>query len=133
MTNLPKYLAWLPGVLFASAAWVGASAPAISAADGATAHRIPSGDSLATVHGSVTAEGAGVPGANVFLLETLEGVLADADGRFALTSRHRGPATLVVRLMGYRERRRAVVLPQRESVTIAMEVNAIEMAPMVVQ
>src|SRR5688572_8132058 len=86
----------------------------------ATAQESSGPDSLTAVRGSVTAEGTGVPGANVFLLETLEGVLADVDGRFVLPTRHRGAATLVVRMMGYRERRLPLVLPRVEPVAIAV-------------
>src|SRR5690242_9783056 len=49
-----------------------------------------------------TIDGAPVAGANVFLLETLEGALTDSAGRFAVHTTRRGPATLVARRIGYK-------------------------------
>jgi hypothetical protein len=49
-----------------------------------------------------TTDGAPVVGANVFLLETLEGALTDSAGRFAVRTTQRGPATLAARRIGYR-------------------------------
>jgi len=69
------------------------------------------GDSSVVIAGRVTtARGVGVDTANVFLLETLEGAITSADGRFEFSTTRRGPATLVVRREGFRNLRTPVVV-----------------------
>ena len=61
-----------------------------------------------------------VRGANVFLLETLEGDLTGADGTFSIETRHTGPATLVVRHLSYAEHRVDLVTPRPEPVDVSL-------------
>ena len=83
-----------------------------------------------TVRGS---DGSAIEGANIFLLETLEGALTDSAGQFALRSTHRGPATLVVRRIGYRSGQLPVSLPRPELVAITLSPDAATLAPITVQ
>lgn len=66
------------------------------------------------------AAGHPVAGANVFLLETLEGDLTAADGTFSFNTPHTGPATLVVRQLGYAENRVSLVTPRPEPVEVSL-------------
>jgi hypothetical protein len=91
-------------------------------------------DSTAALRGVVrTSDGTAIAGANTFLLETLEGALTDADGRFALRSARRGPATLVVRRIGYRAVQVQVALPRPESIEITLAPDAATLAPITVR
>ena len=87
----------------------------------------PSSPSLAgQVPSSVTGSvrdlaGRPLPGADAFLLETLEGAPTDSAGVFRFTSTARGSATLVVQHPGYLEVRRALELPLASPVAIAMQ------------
>ncbi len=87
----------------------------------------PLGAQVATeVRGEVrTSAGIGVAHANVFVLETLEGVLSDEAGRFRLQTNRRGPATLVVLAEGFREERLTLVLPVVEPVRIVLQESPI--------
>src|SRR5687768_15715394 len=58
-----------------------------------------------------SADGAPIEGANVFLLETLEGALTSADGRFLVRTPRTGAATIVVRRIGFRAAQLSVTLP----------------------
>jgi hypothetical protein len=49
------------------------------------------------LRGTVAASNGPVVGANVFLLETLEGALSDSAGHWSFTTSHTGIATLIVR------------------------------------
>jgi vitamin B12 transporter len=80
-----------------------------------------------------TRERAPVDGANVFLLQTLEGALSDSAGAFAITTAQRGSATLVVRRVGFRERRLAVTLPADTDLVVTLEAAAIQLAPISVE
>ena len=80
------------------------------------------GQQPATVTGSVRdLAGRPLPGADVFLLETLEGTPTDSAGVFRFTSTVRGPATLVVQHPGHLEVRRMVELPLAAPVSITMQ------------
>ena len=62
----------------------------------------PSSPTATTVTGRVhTADGRGLAGAVVAILETLEETHTGSDGHFVLTSTHRGVATLVARAVGF--------------------------------
>jgi hypothetical protein len=88
-------------------------------------------DSL--VRGDVRgADGAPIEGANVFLLETLEGALTGADGRFAIRSGRIGPATLVARRIGFKPVQLLLTLPIAP-VTITMTPEAATLAPVRIQ
>lgn len=70
-----------------------------------------------------------VAGADVFLLETLEGATTQADGTFALETGYRGEATLVVRGLGYSEGRVSVALPRTEPVRVTVRVVGVALEP----
>jgi hypothetical protein len=92
---------------------------------------VPQADSL--VRGDVrSAEGAPIEGANVFLLETLEGALTGADGRFAVRTGRTGSATLVVRRIGFKPVQLVLTLPTAP-VTITMLTEATTLAPVRIQ
>src|SRR5688500_15165656 len=91
-------------------------------------------DSAGTLRGVVRTDGdAAVEAANVFLLETLEGALSDAEGRFALRTARRGPATLVVRRIGFRSVQMGVTLPATAPVEIILVPEATRLAAVTVQ
>src|SRR5690554_1906484 len=85
----------------------------------------------AVVEGRVTSR-AGDPLAevNVFLLETLDGALSDARGRFRFEARHHGAATLVVLRRGYLELRRPVTLPLEDPLALVLDERPVALAPL---
>jgi vitamin B12 transporter len=91
-------------------------------------------DSLALLRGTVRAnDGAAVEAANVFLLETLEGALTGADGRFAVRTAGRGLLTLVVRRIGFRSAQLPVMLPATAPIEITLVREATTLAAVTVQ
>ncbi len=64
--------------------------------------------------------GRPVEGANVFLLETLEGDLTGPDGSFVIETERAGPATLVVRHVAYAEQRVEISLPRAEPLEVTL-------------
>ncbi|WP_419161540.1 TonB-dependent receptor [Candidatus Palauibacter sp.] len=88
------------------------------------------GQEASRVLGSVREPAGGaLGGANVFLLETLEGALTDSAGIFSFESAARGPVTLVVQRFGYLEVRRAIQLPLAVPVPIVMEPAPVALEP----
>jgi len=98
----------------------------------------------ARIRGTVQSRaGSPLAGVNVFLLETLEGAITTADGRFVIATRQRDSltrdrvtrdrVTLVARRLGFQEFRR-VLTPgvQQGAITIVLEPLAINLAPTVV-
>lgn len=77
--------------------------------------------------------GTTLNGANVFLLETLDGALTDSAGIFRFESGGRGPMTLVVQRFGYLEVRRSIELPLTNSVSIVMELAPVALEPIRVE
>ncbi|MDE2878957.1 TonB-dependent receptor [Candidatus Palauibacter soopunensis] len=77
--------------------------------------------------------GGAIGGANVFLLETLEGALTDSLGVFSFESAVEGPVTLVVQRFGYLEVRRAIQLPLAAPVPIVMELAPVALEPIHVE
>jgi vitamin B12 transporter len=73
----------------------------------------------------LTPDGGPVDGANVFLAETLEGVLTDAQGRFVIRSRHTGAATLVAQRLGMAFARRPVRVPADAPIVIVLSADVI--------
>ena len=57
------------------------------------------------IRGTVVRAGQPVPGANVFVLETLDGALSDSAGRFSFITRATTPATLIVQCLSCAELR----------------------------
>ncbi len=92
----------------------------------------PQTDSLG-VRGTVrAANGTPIEGANVFLLETLEGALTGADGRFLVRTGHTGIATLVVRRIGFRPAQLDISIPSAP-LTIALATEAATLSTVQVQ
>ena len=74
-----------------------------------------------TVEGTVAgADGAGLPGVNVFLIETLEGALTDSTGAFRFETGHRGSAILVLLHPDFAEERRAIEIPLTGPLAVAL-------------
>ena len=91
-------------------------------------------DSVAPLRGRVIAEaGTPIDGANVFLLETLDGALTRADGHFAIRTAHRGTATVVVRRVGFRPRQLDVTIPLADPLVITLEKQPVRLAAVAVQ
>lgn len=92
------------------------------------------GQESARVRGSVREPAGGaIGGANVFLLETLEGALTDSAGVFSFESAAEGPVTLVVQRFGYLEVRRAIQLPLAAPVPVVMELAPLALEPIRVE
>jgi hypothetical protein len=73
------------------------------------------------VEGTVRgADGAGIPGVNVFLVETLEGALTDSAGAFRFETRYLGSAILVLLHPDFAEERRPVDLPLAGALDVAL-------------
>jgi vitamin B12 transporter len=81
----------------------------------------------------ITEAGAPVDRANVFILETLDGALTDAGGRFAIRTAHRGVVTLVVRHIGFRPRQLDVTVPGPDQIVVTLEKQPVSLAPVAVQ
>ena len=74
-------------------------------------------DSTPVVVGVVVSTlGGPVPGANVFVEQTLEGTMTDSAGVFRLRTGRRGVVTLVARRIGFGPARRDVHVPSRDTV-----------------
>jgi TonB-dependent receptor-like protein/carboxypeptidase-like protein len=91
-------------------------------------------DTAVPLRGRIVSEpGAPIDGANVFLLETLDGALTNPAGVFAIRTAHRGVATLVVRRVGFKPRQIDVSIPRAEPLLITLEKQPIMLAPVAVQ
>jgi hypothetical protein len=87
-----------------------------------------------TLRGRVTAAGGvPVPGANVFLLESLDGALSDSAGRFTLTTSAVGRVTVVARRIGFAPMSIVVPVDTADEVRIALTKQAAALAPITVQ
>lgn len=92
------------------------------------------GQESSRVRGSVREPAGGaIGGANVFLIETLEGALTDSAGVFGFESAAEGPVTLVVQRFGYLEVRRTIQLPRAAPVPIFMELAPVALEPIRVE
>ena len=92
------------------------------------------GQESSRVQGSVREPAGGaIGGADVFLLETLEGALTDSAGVFSFESAAEGPVTLVVQRFGYLEVRRTIQLPRAAPVPIVMELAPVALEPIRVE
>ena len=90
------------------------------------------GDSSLLVRGVVRApDGSPIDGANVFLLETLDGALKNVQGEFAIRTAHRGAATLLVRRLGFRPLARLLSLPHAEPLELSLRADAVPLAAVV--
>ena len=86
----------------------------------------------AFVRGTVlTADGKPVDGANVFLLETLDGVVTGADGRFSIKSTEALP-TVVARRVGFVPQTIKITVDQKGPIVIRLERSAPVLTPITV-
>ncbi|MGQ0648273.1 MAG: TonB-dependent receptor [Gemmatimonadaceae bacterium] len=96
-------------------------------------------DSLAAQAGQVlrgtvrSQEGAPIPGANVFVIETLDGALTDSAGRFAFAVTAPRPYTLLVKRIGFEELRREVAPADPADLAIVIRRATTMLAPITVQ
>jgi len=91
------------------------------------AHATMQAQGRRTVTGAVLSAAGPVVGANVFLLETLDGGLSDTLGRWSFQTSRSGAATLVVKATGFEEVRRRIDLPSA-AVTVRLSRVAHELA-----
>lgn len=88
----------------------------------------------ASLRGTVrTPQGVAVAGANVFVIETLEGALTDTSGRFDFRITARRPFTLLVKRLGFTEVRREITVGDPDVLTIALDRAATSLAAITVQ
>src|ERR1043166_1107716 len=111
MRNVPRF------TLFA----VMAMASSVAVAQSPTPH---------VLRGTTTAvSGAPIPGANVFLLESLDGAVTDSAGRFVIRTTAQGSVTIVARRIGFAPA--TIVVPVDTSGTLALTLSrqAVALAP----
>ncbi len=82
-----------------------------------------------TVHDSA---GHPVPGADVFLVATLEGSATDSAGRFAFRTAARGAQELLARKIGFTPARVSVTLPAAEAIRITLSAQPTALEPITV-
>jgi hypothetical protein len=87
--------------------------------------------SRTTIRGVVRSIAGPVAGANVFVLETLDGVLTDSSGTFAIQASAPLPLTLYVKRIGFVPFQR--VLTESAPVTVTLERSAPVLQPITVQ
>jgi len=95
--------------------------------------QVPANSDSSSIQGTVTAANTPVAGANVFILETLEGALTSPDGRFLVKTTLRGPAHLVVRALGFNPHRITVTLPLTENLDVILKASATILPAQIVQ
>jgi hypothetical protein len=81
----------------------------------------------------LTPNGAAIQSANVFVLETLDGVLTADDGRFRIATAIPGAITLVVKRVGYEPFQRVVSPTERDSVDVVLKPSPVRIAGITVQ
>lgn len=87
-----------------------------------------------TIRGLVQAsDSRPIESANVFIIETLDGVVTREDGRFAIPTAATGTLTLVVRRLGYAEQRRTVAERDTAALVITLESSGVALAPVAVE
>lgn len=90
-------------------------------------------DSVRLVRGTVHAvDGAPIAGADVFLIETLEGTTSDSAGRFTIRTTLRGAATIVARRIGFAPTQRKIDTAAADSFNLTLERQAPVLAPITV-
>ncbi len=78
-------------------------------------------------------DGHGLEGANVFVIETLDGFVTKADGRFEIAVTFTGTVTLAARRLGYTEVRRRIDASERDSIVIMLAASSVTLAPVTVR
>ncbi len=82
----------------------------------------------------VSADERPIVGANVFVLETLDGVLSDSSGRFTIRLTSGFPATLMVRRLGFQQAQRVLAAADTAlSLRMVLERGATNLVPITVQ
>jgi vitamin B12 transporter len=74
-----------------------------------------------------------IEGANVFVIETLDGVVTREDGRFTIPVTTPGTVTLVVRRLGYAEQRRSLAESASSELVITLEPSSVSLAAVSIQ
>ena len=85
------------------------------------------------VRGTVTAAGGPVRGADVFLLESLDGATTDSAGHFSIRTTAAGSVTIVVRRIGYAPANLIVPVDTTGDVAFALSRQTATLAPITVQ
>ena len=85
------------------------------------------------LHGTVTAAGVPVRGADVFLLESLDGAVTDSAGRFSIRTSAAGTVTIVVRRIGFAPSNVVVPVDTVGMVTLALSPQTAVLTPITVQ
>lgn len=86
------------------------------------------------VRGTVRSpDGAPIVGANVFILETLDGMLTGPDGRFSVAVNLPGSVTLVVKRLAFESVQRVIAPSERDSVTVVLRPGSVLLTPITVQ
>ncbi|HEV8446118.1 MAG TPA: TonB-dependent receptor [Gemmatimonadaceae bacterium] len=94
----------------------------------------PSSPAAAHVlRGTVTASGAPVRGADVFLLESLDGATTDTAGHFSIRTRAAGSVTVVVRRIGFAPANLVVPVDTTDAVALALSPETAILMPITVQ
>jgi vitamin B12 transporter len=92
-----------------------------------------SADSAILIHGTVhSPDGRPIAGADVFLLESLEGSTADSAGHFTIRTTQRGIVTLVARRIGFAPAQRTVDLTKPGTIEISLARQSPVLAPITV-
>ncbi len=87
------------------------------------------GSSRVRVRGTVrTAAAAAVERANVFVLETLDGVLTDSTGRFVIDAATSYPLTLVVKRLGFEPQQRLLTTADTGSIEVILTRGSVSLA-----
>ena len=95
--------------------------------------RAQSADSAVLLRGSVhTPDGRPVPGADIFLAETMESATADSAGQFVIRTTGHGAVTLVARSIGFAPGKIIVDLAKPTTIDIALFRQAPVLAPITV-
>jgi vitamin B12 transporter len=90
-------------------------------------------DSATLIHGRVhSSDGAPIAGADVFLIESLEGSTADSVGHFTLRTTQRGIVTLVARRIGFAPERITVNLTKSDAIEISLARQSPALVPITV-
>jgi hypothetical protein len=105
---------------------IGALSPAF-----AIAQQLPSASHV--LRGTVTAAGAAVRGADVFLLESLDGATTDTAGHFSIRTKAAGSVTIVVRRIGFSPANLVVPVDTAAAVTLALFPETAVLTPITVQ
>jgi len=74
-----------------------------------------------------------IDAANVFIIETLEGVVTGDDGRFSIPTSATGPITLIVRRLGFAEQRRLIAEGDTATVVFTLATSGVALAPVTIQ